>query len=1180
MKTTRSLLLMVPLLFCCSLAGAVDAPAGSQEQTGKPIDVLFIGRPAPRDQQAPLWRRYHEACLKEGVRVFGHEFALHGQDSYETLTPEVLRRFHVVVVHGTPAPSAGKHATPADEQAAATFRDNLDVYSRAGGGVLWVPTSKNMNGASAWNAAVGTRIGATALEEDLYDPGLHIDVNTTGRKHRDTGYLWTSDIAPHPVTAGVRGLLLPRVGDWSWPGTVPMRYGDDWTVLVKGMASTRTIGNAAAPGSGKRDFTLEVAGTYAGAPHLAATREGVAGTGRMLVFPVYAAHTWLNFGHRIFNDALMLNGYGGRPSDGHRLLLNAYKWLAEPAVKAGGFGGYQPLPPVVAVAPEPFDWRTTAFPVGSWSGLSTFWNAGKQADTPLEQPTAARDFHGIIGARTVASGGTGTVADYVAEAKALGLSFVVFLEHFEQLDEAGYQRLVADCAAATDDQFAAIPGYLIRDETGVRYFFFGKGLTGLPAPENLTPDRRIRVTSALYFQYGHDTAQGLVDLGSMAIDPNYLWHFSCMSPYTYEGATLADDGLDRHLSMEGRGHNYAPTAVVQLDAPAQMASAVAGGAKLTVIHEQTLADALHIFGRKADPHPKRIYITNGPRIARWGAINPIGHPFWPGKQRVRFALEAASEDGIAEVKIIDAGSGTVLRRFAPGGATSFSCIIDETHRQQWSLVPVVTDTKGRTAVGGAMQTFQDGNRLWMMGERFNSMRNALTWDPARTRLLNEGGWVSGWAKRGGNDNAGNWPSMPRVSEPLNIIGIDGGKLHQGGNSISPKVVTDLGTEPAVSAYRFHPRLASFDLAVMDFDGSSQFMTKKPKDPKIPHMPNPDPQVPMEIADIQVRCTAVRPRGEGDIAANVHEVTVTFLKDAELKEVSLGWYELYEPAPTLLAVQDADGEEARMLSGEERHRRSGILPAGGYVQSGKLGGAARGLINLGPEPLAFTVENPTKAFFRIPGGRRVKAGEVLRARFLAFEGANDLPSTNAWLKSFIAGFGIGREKPGYPLTVSQGRVRSSNYHLQLASAEGGAVAEIGRYPLPHNLLVSADNIPANAVAGRYDTERRQLLILPVLDGAATTSVNTTLGDTKLYIGELFHCDNQDLVLSCVQDGADKLLLEVHNPTDKDATVKLAAATGFTPLAGLDKTLSVPAASSVKLELPTAKGSLEDKPYEGD
>jgi len=106
------------------------------------------------------------------------------------------------------------------------------------------------------------------------------------------------------------------------------------------------------------------------------------------------------------------------------------------------------------------------------------------------------------------------------------------------------------------------------------------------------------------------------------------------------------------------------------------------------------------------------------------------------------------------------------------------------------------------------------------------------------------------------------------------------------------------------------------------------------------------------------------------------------------------------------------------------------------------------------------------------------------------------------------------------------------------------------------------------------------MLPVYENTATTSINTTLGDTRLYIGELFHCSDDGIMLSCAQDGNDKLLLEVHNPENDAKTVSLSAVPGFAPLAGLDKTVTIPPCSSVKLTLPIAAGTIVDGEYKGD
>jgi hypothetical protein len=119
-----------------------------------------------------------------------------------------------------------------------------------------------------------------------------------------------------------------------------------------------------------------------------------------------------------------------------------------------------------------------------------------------------------------------------------------------------------------------------------------------------------------------------------------------------------------------------------------------------------------------------------------------------------------------------------------------------------------------------------------------------------------------------------------------------------------------------------------------------------------------------------------------------------------------------------------------------------------------------------------------------------------------------------------------------------------------------------------------------VTGRYDLTSRQLLLLPVFEGVAATSVNTTLGDTRLYAGELFHCDDPAVLLSAVQDDADKLLLEIHNPTAQARTVKLTAVAGFAPLTGLDLTVPVAPFSSEKRELTVAAGTLDYGVYRGE
>ena len=824
--------------------------------------------------------------------------------------------------------------------------------------------------------------------------------------------------------------------------------------------------------------------------------------------------------------------------------------------------------------------------------MRTFWNQKTQSDYPMPDLTG-KDYRGIIGARTVASDGQGTVADYVTTAKELGLSFIVFLEALEKADDARYGKLVADCIAASGDDFAAIPGYLFRDQAGIEYYMFN--VTALPLPAYLTDDRRVKSPYNLVDQYKWAGNMGVAGLGGLKLNPNYLFLLTCAAPYVYDGGKLVDDGLANYLSVEGHGHQYAPNALVQVASPKEMVMAVNAGGPLTVVHAEKLAAGLNAFSRESPKHPTPAYITNGPVITRWGALNPLGHPFFAGKQRVRFALEAASDVGIAEVRIVNADGGELLRRFKPNGAKTFACAIDETHQRQWSLVPIITDVNGRTALAGTLQTFQDGNRLWMMGDRLMGMHHVHSWDPARKRLVMEGGWAGGitWVKNWAN-GAGGPPSalsQPRASggeAPITgtVVGIDGGNASSEGHVnfyYGPAVVSDLGTEPKVQAFRFNNRLASFDAAVMDYDGADQFPAKKGKGTDDNWPPNPDPQIPMETADIQARTIAGRPSPEAVVSANLHEITYTFKKDLVLKRLPIlttAWQ--YQAANLMfLALRDDQDELAWMLDPKSRFSRRGTLPAGGYLYRGNIYGGQLGVINLGPQTIDYAFDFPNAPVFIDGGARKVKAGEKITARFLnVVAPKGDGCASSQWLRKFVADFGIGAEKPGYPFTVRQGKLRSTNYVMELGAENGGAAVDFGKYDLAQSLLVAVDGFAANAVLGRYDLERKQLLILPVFEGKGMTTVNVPRWENKLYIGELFRCDNKDVALSCVQDGTDKLLLEVHNPTDKDASVKLAAAPGFAPLAGLEKTVAVPACSSVKLELPAVAGSLVNKPYEGD
>ena len=83
----------------------------------------------------------------------------------------------------------------------------------------------------------------------------------------------------------MKGLLLPRHGDYDYTGTVPMQFGKSWTVLVHGMETARTIGLADAKGTSEDigadegAYSSKAKGSYSASPEVIGVREFDDGAG-------------------------------------------------------------------------------------------------------------------------------------------------------------------------------------------------------------------------------------------------------------------------------------------------------------------------------------------------------------------------------------------------------------------------------------------------------------------------------------------------------------------------------------------------------------------------------------------------------------------------------------------------------------------------------------------------------------------------------------------------------------------------------------------------------------------------------------------------------------------------------------------------------------------------------------
>ncbi|HEY3418276.1 MAG TPA: hypothetical protein VGM23_15470, partial [Armatimonadota bacterium] len=424
MRQLTGLLIIVYLLLA-GIAASADTPVvlGLSHGEAEKYNVEFqqFGRIVPVYKQQGIQAAYCEL----------HAFL--GGWSEEAIV-KLLKGYHVVALQTT---NEGFYTlTPAQIAQAKVVGAALARYVREGGGLLLQPIPvryPNSEDETYWNY-VFAPLGVQLLHEGAFDATRAFEGPAVGK----IKYWTTRNIAVHPVTTGVKTLCLPQTFMGSLPGTVAMQYTPDWQVVVRGekeamsyLSGTDNVNHFDKPG------------TYKNAPPVLAVRE--MGKGRLACLPLATVYTGANYLNPVWGNVFETAGdrKSGIPSDGLTLLMNSYRWLAEPARQDPTFGTYT-FPPYKPVQYPP----TT-----SWDG----WTPG------AAQPTGSR---GIFGLHTTYSDGKGTVADYARAGKAAELSFIVFADPLEQLSPEKLKALKADCAASSTADFYACPGIEFTDGVG------------------------------------------------------------------------------------------------------------------------------------------------------------------------------------------------------------------------------------------------------------------------------------------------------------------------------------------------------------------------------------------------------------------------------------------------------------------------------------------------------------------------------------------------------------------------------------------------------------------------------------------------------------------------------------------------------------------------------------------
>ncbi len=387
-----------------------------------------------------------------------------------------------------------------------------------------------------------------------------------------------------------------------------------------------------------------------------------------------------------FEGVAMSEGDGQTRSDLGVLLDNAYRWLAEPGLKAG-MGGYD-AQKGIQLPKEDHSFDDTF--------LSDVWpSTGK--DPMVKGPV--RPMRVLVGARSAASDGEGTPAEWAAAARKAGYDVVCFTETFERLKHDQWAAFAAECVKESGDAVALLPGFDIETDLGDRFLIVGH----FPPFRKhlLTPDGKFFWTGHMMIGMGDvlpiAKRPGWLNTGGTGIlpvagrlPPDLYSHVSGIPIATYAGdkQEQVDDGFFALKWHVDNGTIPQPLAVHEVTSPRQLAAAAATGLQCYV-QSDTAANAAFYFRQGLTTfggNPQRYYVSSGPHPDFYG-IDDWQSPAWT------MTLRAHAEQPITEVLVSDQFGP--YRRFTPNAKEAKLTWHGDLGRQHWFITELRDATGGR-----------------------------------------------------------------------------------------------------------------------------------------------------------------------------------------------------------------------------------------------------------------------------------------------------------------------------------------------------------------------------------------------------------------------------------------------------------------------------------------------------
>ncbi len=679
--------------------------------------VLFVGHPAG----------YVEPALASELTDKG--FIL-DHSSWESLDSDRLRRFNTLVLL-----SLGDHGRVAWLP---KYEDLIDGFLRQGGGVITF-----FNHGEGFNSEAKryfAKYGLELVHMQIQDPANAKDFPRPefvyGQKIAPA-----DTIIPSPITEGVKAIWYGQSqGGHGMPSSFPLIVDANWTPVVV----TRPTATASAQaGFAIQDENIrnDINGK-AGAWPLVAIRQ--IGHGRMVAISLAPTfYVWSPHFEK-WDEVLYRNGIGDLPSNFDRLLENSLRWTAAPSLERRSLGYWAGLyPPRSQGDTPPFDWATKTFTEpGPW-------------------------LKGHVGARTAYSGGRGTVADWVAAAKAEGLSFLVFLEDMSRMDAVKWEALQKDCQAASTGDFRCYPGmrYRMRMATGgENHCFVVDGRCAMPFPlqKMLDADNAVIIKEGMSDGPYHLDFKTTTTVGFMRHKDNATpyWDYKLYGVFSVlardAAGTVIDDEIETYLEQVEANVNPAPLAIELLDDPAQLKGVLAQGRPHVVVnaaHDGRYPHLpaglgqvdVHVGSRGDEWNPGfgnyrgwwGPCATEGPRLSlrfrggyQWKGVEyprywieryaSVEYQDWfmPFYARLPLRIDAASDEPFEELTLYDGRK--VIGSFDVKGKKEFSAELVIPQDQNRHLILTGKDAKGRRAVTMEIWTEQQQRLYNYCGDRINA----------------------------------------------------------------------------------------------------------------------------------------------------------------------------------------------------------------------------------------------------------------------------------------------------------------------------------------------------------------------------------------------------------------------------------------------------------------------------